>query len=36
MISELHIDNSADHLCDFAFCVCHVLSPVFRALLRPR
>ena len=28
LIPELHVHNGADHLRDFAFCVCHVSSPV--------
>jgi hypothetical protein len=24
VIIELHVHNGADHLSDFAFCVCHV------------
>ncbi len=28
VILELHIDDGADDLCDFADCICHVVSPI--------
>ena len=36
VIVELNVDNSADDLGDFSDCICHVVSPVLRALRRPR
>ena len=33
---KLNVNNGADHLSDFAFCICHVVSPGFRALQRPK
>ncbi len=35
-IFELNVDNGADDLCHLTFCICHVTSPVLRALQRPR
>jgi len=29
VILELHIDDGADDLCDFADCICHVVSTDF-------
>ena len=37
LILEMHVNDGADDLRDFADCVCHVVSsPVLRALQRPR
>ena len=36
VIVELHVNHGADDLGHFAFCVCHVSSPVLRALPRPK